>query len=103
LIENIPRVLPPGLAVRLQLDRVPVLPVFKWLAATGNVDEKEMLRTFNCGIGMVAVLDPQKADAAIASLTTHGEKVVPLGDVIAAKAGGAVAFTGHLDLLWPPR
>jgi hypothetical protein len=52
---------------------------------------------------MVAVLDPQKADAAIASLTTHGEKVVPLGDVIAAKAGGAVAFTGHLDLLWPPR
>ena len=103
IIENIPRVLPPGLAVRLQLDRVPVLPVFKWLAATGNIGEKEMLRTFNCGIGMVAVLDPQKADAAIACLTTHGEKVVPLGEVIAAEAGSAVAFTGHLDLSWPPR
>jgi phosphoribosylformylglycinamidine cyclo-ligase len=103
LTENIPRVLPPGLAVRLQLDRVPVLPVFKWLAATGNVGEKEMLRTFNCGIGMVAVLDPKKADAAIACLTKHGEKVVPLGEVVAAEAGGAVAFTGHLDLSWPPR
>ena len=103
LIENIPRVLPPGLAVRLQLDRMPVLPVFKWLAATGNVGEKEMLRTFNCGIGIVAVLDPQKADAAIACLTTHGEKVVPLGEVIAAEAGSAVAFTGRLDLSWPPR
>jgi phosphoribosylformylglycinamidine cyclo-ligase len=103
LIENIPRVLPPGLAVRLQLDRVPVLPVFKWLAATGNVGEKEMLRTFNCGIGMVAVLDPQKADVAIACLTTHGEKVVPLGEVVTGEAGSAVAFTGHLDLSWPPR
>jgi phosphoribosylformylglycinamidine cyclo-ligase len=103
LIENIPRVLPAGLAVRLRLDRVPVLPVFKWLAATGNVGEREMLRTFNCGIGMVAVLDPQKADAAIACLTTHGEKVVPLGEVVAAEAGNTVAFTGHLDLSWPPR
>jgi len=103
LIENIPRVLPVGLAARLQLDRVPVSPVFKWLAATGNVGEKEMLRTFNCGIGMVAVLDPQKADAAIACLTAHGEKVVPLGEVIAAEAGSAIAFTGHLDLSWPPR
>ena len=85
--------------MRLQLDRMPVLPVFKWLAATGNVGEKEMLRTFNCGIGIVAVLDPQKADAAIACLTTHGEKVVPLGEVIAAEAGSAVAFAGRLDLV----
>jgi phosphoribosylformylglycinamidine cyclo-ligase len=103
LIENIPRVLPPGLAVRLHLDRVPVLSVFKWLAATGNVGEKEMLRTFNCGIGMVAVLDPRKVDAAIACLTTRGENVVPLGEVVAAEAGSAVAFTGHLDLSWPSR
>jgi phosphoribosylformylglycinamidine cyclo-ligase len=103
LIENIPRVLPAGLAARLQLNRVQVLPVFKWLAATGNVGEKEMLRTFNCGIGMVAVLDPQKADAAIACLTKHGEKVVPLGEIVTAEAGGAVDFTGRLDLSWPPR
>src|SRR6516225_4759738 len=55
-IDNIPRVLPPGFAVRLELDRVLVLPVFKWLAAAGKITEHEMLRTFNCGIGMVVVL-----------------------------------------------
>ena len=100
-IDNIPRVLPPGFAVRLELDRVPVLPVFKWLAATGQVAEHEMLRTFNCGIGMVALLDRNNADAAIASLTKHGEKVVRLGEVVAAKDGGAVSFGGQLDLSWP--
>jgi hypothetical protein len=50
---------------------------------------------------MVAVLDPNKADAAIGSFTKHGEKVVRLGEVIAAKAGDAVDFNGHLDLSWP--
>jgi phosphoribosylformylglycinamidine cyclo-ligase len=100
-IENIPRVLPPGFAARLELDRVPVLPVFKWLAATGKIAEQEMLRTFNCGIGMVVVLDSNNADAAIASFSKHGEKVVRLGQVIAAQAGGAVSFAGQLDLSWP--
>jgi phosphoribosylformylglycinamidine cyclo-ligase len=98
-VDNIPRVLPRGLAVRLDLDRVPVLPVFKWLAAAGKISEQEMLRTFNCGIGMVAVLDSRKADSAIAALTQHGEKVVRLGEVVAAKGG--VTFAGHLDLSWP--
>ena len=63
-VDNIPRVLPPGLGVALDLARVPVLPVFKWLAAAGKIGENEMLRTFNCGIGMVAVLDRDGADAA---------------------------------------
>jgi phosphoribosylformylglycinamidine cyclo-ligase len=102
-IDNIPRVLPPGLAVRLQLDRVPVLPVFKWLAATGKLAEQEMLRTFNCGIGMVAVLDAGTADAAIAAFAKHGEHVVRLGEVVAADGDGAVSFTGKLDLAWPSR
>jgi phosphoribosylformylglycinamidine cyclo-ligase len=101
-IDNIPRVLPSGFSVRIALDRVPVLPVFKWLAATGKISEQEMLRTFNCGIGMVAVLDAGNADAAIACLTKHGEKVVRLDDVIAAQGtvqgSGAVSFSGHLNL-----
>ena len=53
--ENIPRVLPKALGVRLDLARIPVLPVFRWLAATGPVAEDEMLRAFNCGIGMVVI------------------------------------------------
>src|SRR5262249_12844502 len=54
--DNIPRVLPKGLGVRLDLARVPLLPVFKWLAAVGAIAQSEMLRTFNCGIGMIAVV-----------------------------------------------
>ena len=100
-VENIPRVLPRGSAVLLDLGRVPVGPVFKWLAAAGKVTEQEMLRTFNCGIGMVAVLDPDEADQAIASFATSGEAVVTLGEVIAADGDARVAFQGHLDLIWP--
>jgi len=95
--ENIPRVLPAGLTASLQLDRVPVLPVFKWLAAVGDVGEEEMLRTFNCGIGMVAVLDRNGADAASECFTRSGETVVRLGEIVAT-ADGAVQFHGRLDL-----
>jgi phosphoribosylformylglycinamidine cyclo-ligase len=102
-VDNIPRVLPPGLGVRVALERVPVLPVFKWLAATGQIAEHEMLRTFNCGIGMVAVLDGTKANAAIESFAKHGEKVVRLGEVVAAEGGSPVVFSGRLDLTWPAR
>ena len=102
-IENIPRVLPSGLGVALRLDRVPVLPVFKWLAAAGKVGEREMLRTFNCGIGMVAVLERGGADAAIKHLTDNGETVVALGEVVAAADASRVSFGGHLDLSWQAR
>jgi phosphoribosylformylglycinamidine cyclo-ligase len=96
-IENIPRVLPKGLSVALDLSRVPVLPVFKWLAATGQIGEQEMLRTFNCGIGMIAVLDPKTAEAASECFTAHGDTVVRLGEVI---AGAHADFRGRLDLSW---
>jgi phosphoribosylformylglycinamidine cyclo-ligase len=99
-LENIPRVLPDGLGVRLDLARVPVLPVFKWLAATGEVAEREMLRTFNCGIGMVVVVAPDDAAAATALLSGNGETVVRLGNVIPAAAGERVACEGQLDLAW---
>jgi phosphoribosylformylglycinamidine cyclo-ligase len=101
--DNIPRVLPLGLGVTLNLDHVPVLPVFKWLAAAGKVSEHEMLRTFNCGIGMVAVLDRGDSDVAIKLLTKNGEIVVPLGEVVAAAGVGPVSFRGNLDLSWPAR
>jgi phosphoribosylformylglycinamidine cyclo-ligase len=96
--DNIPRVLPKGLGVRLDLSRVPLLPLFKWLARTGGVAEEEMLRTFNCGIGMIAVLDPARADEIAVALRRHGEIVVPLGEVVALADGAPqVAYHGQLD------
>jgi phosphoribosylformylglycinamidine cyclo-ligase len=99
--ENIPRVLPKGLAVALDLDRVPVLPVFKWLAASGEVSEREMLRTFNCGIGMVGVLDANAAPSAIEHFGANGETVVRLGEVVRSHGDARVDFRGRLDLASP--
>ncbi len=99
--DNIPRVLPGGLGATLDLARVPVLPVFHWLAGVGGVAEPEMLRTFNCGIGMIAVVEPAAADAVAAALRAAGETVVRLGTLVPVKDGDArVAYSGHLDLAW---
>jgi phosphoribosylformylglycinamidine cyclo-ligase len=99
-VDNVPRVLPDGCSIALDLDRVPVPPVFKWLAASGKIAEVEMLRTFNCGIGMVAVLNPVTADAAIKEFAANGETVVRLGAVINETGEPRVHFRGRLDLAW---
>jgi phosphoribosylformylglycinamidine cyclo-ligase len=96
--DNIPRVLPKGLGARIALDRVPVLPVFKWMAATGNIAQNELLRTFNCGIGMIVIVAPQDADAVAASFTRAGESVVRIGEVIPAANEPRVVYDGALDL-----
>jgi phosphoribosylformylglycinamidine cyclo-ligase len=98
--DNIPRVLPDGVAIALNLDRVPVLPVFKWLAASGGISEEEMLRTFNCGIGMVAVLAADAAESACEHFAANGETIVRLGEVVAASGEPHVDFRGRLDLAW---
>jgi phosphoribosylformylglycinamidine cyclo-ligase len=97
-VDNIPRVLPPKFSVAVELDRVPVLPVFKWLAGTGNIGENEMLRTFNCGIGMIAILDAHGADAACAQFAAKGETVIRLGSVVQDGGDRKVEFHGRLDL-----
>jgi phosphoribosylformylglycinamidine cyclo-ligase len=84
--ENIPRVLPDGLGVALNLDAIPVLPVFSWLAKEGGVAEKEMLRTFNCGIGMVAVVKKAKAAEGEKALADAGLAPVRIGEVVKAGA-----------------
>jgi phosphoribosylformylglycinamidine cyclo-ligase len=97
--DNIPRVLPAGLAAALDLVRVPVLPVFRWLATQGGIAEREMLRTFNCGIGMVAVVEAAQADAVVAVLAREGETALQLGAIEAAgREAPRVAFSGHLAL-----
>ncbi len=97
--ENIPRVLPDGLMARINLDTIAPPPVFSWLARTGGVEATEMLRTFNCGIGMIAVVAQEHADQVTAVLVEAGEQVVRIGQ-IAARANGAagVEYSGKLDL-----
>jgi phosphoribosylformylglycinamidine cyclo-ligase len=99
LTENIPRVLPDGLAVRIDLARVPVLPIFKWLARIGGIAEQELLRTFNCGVGMIAIADPAKADAIAGVLIREGEQVVCLGEVVNMQPDAPrVIYGGDLSL-----
>ena len=99
--DNIPRVLPKGLGARLDLERVPVPPIFRWLADVGKVAEPEMLRTFNCGIGMVAVVAAGEADAVASALVRESETVVRMGEVVAMTPDTArVVYRGHLDLAW---
>jgi phosphoribosylformylglycinamidine cyclo-ligase len=97
-IDNIPRVLRDGLAARIDLARVPVPPVFGWLAETGALREPEMLRTFNCGIGMIVVVQPDKSAAIAALLTGEGEQVVELGRIEPATGESQLAFDGALRL-----
>ncbi|RAI31525.1 phosphoribosylformylglycinamidine cyclo-ligase [Rhodoplanes serenus] len=96
--DNIPRVLGKGHGVRIDLDAIPVPPVFHWLAAAGEVAPAEMLRTFNCGIGMIAVTAPEDADAVAAALTRAGERVTRIGTVGAATGDERVTYTGRLAL-----
>ncbi len=98
-IENIPRVLPKGTVAEIDLDAVPYLPVFDWLARTGGVSEREMLRAFNCGIGMIVVVNAKYSKAVAALLKAAGEGVVPLGQIRKRKGAEAqVAFSGALKL-----
>jgi phosphoribosylformylglycinamidine cyclo-ligase len=98
--DNIPRVLPKHLGVGIDLARLPVLPVFKWLAEQGSVAELELLRTFNCGIGMIAVVEPDAVEAVSRILNDAGEGVTVLGEVIPAQGEHRVVYNGHLDLSW---
>ena len=83
----------------LDLDRVPVLPVFKWLAGAGSIAEAEMLRTFNCGIGMIAVLDAASADAASEMLCgQRRDRGSPRRSRRRCRRPSASTFAGHLDL-----
>ena len=97
--DNIPRVLPDGLGVSLDLAAIPVPPVFGWLAATGNVAEREMLRTFNCGVGMIVVAEAARAAEVEAALKAAGESPVRMGEVVAHSGDEErVAYRGHLAL-----
>ena len=94
--DNIPRVLPDGICARIDLAAIPMLPIFRWLAQAGHIAQAEMLRTFNCGIGMIVVVAADEARAVATILHNAGEHVVTLGRLEAGERG--VAFDGELDL-----
>ncbi|WP_112664257.1 phosphoribosylformylglycinamidine cyclo-ligase [Microvirga flavescens] len=96
--DNIPRVLSDGIGVRLDLDAIPVPPVFGWLSRTGGVVESEMLRTFNCGIGMIVFAAADKADEVMKQLQNAGEKPIRIGEAITHDGGEQVQTSGRLKL-----
>ena len=97
---NLPRVLPDGVVAALDARSWPVPPVFAWIARAGGVAPEEMLRVFNCGIGMVLVVAPDAADAAAALLRDAGEMVHRIGTLEPAEGTPAVRVD-HLPPGWP--
>ena len=97
--ENIPRVLPKHLAAEIDLDAVKAPAVFSWLSKTGGVAATEMLRTFNCGVGMIAVVSADDAERVRAALEAEGETVFALGRMVARAEGAAgTVYKGTLAL-----
>jgi len=96
ITENLPRVIPEGLDAEVDLSSWNPPPVFGWLSKAGGVDGAEMLRTFNCGIGLVAIVASDAAAAVIAAFEGQGESAVRIGTLV--PGGGKVQYRGALRL-----
>ncbi len=95
--ENIPRILPENICANVNLSTIPVPPVFPWLAKTGSIATKEMLRTFNCGVGMIAIINGDDASMLVDFLNTEGENAFPIGTLV-KRQNAQVQFHGNLNL-----
>ena len=95
--DNLPRVLDDRLAVSLDLDAFAPQPVFSWLASVGDLDEAEMLRTFNCGFGMAAFVSADDAEEARGALSGAGLSPVLIGELVPAE-GQRLVTHGRLKL-----
>jgi phosphoribosylformylglycinamidine cyclo-ligase len=93
LVENVPRVLPENLGARIDLSGWQLPPVFSWLQQAGNVEQLEMLRTFNCGVGMVLAIDSRQEQQCLDQLETLGETAWVIGDIVTRGDHPAVVFT----------
>lgn len=89
ITENVPRVLPDGLMAEVRKGSWAMPKLFQWLQEQGNITDKEMYRTFNCGIGMVVIVDSQDADTARQLLEAEGEQVSVIGKIRAQSEGEA--------------
>jgi phosphoribosylformylglycinamidine cyclo-ligase len=100
LIENIPRVLPGGLKAELDAACWPLPPVFRWLAESGRIAPMELARTFNCGIGMIAVVAAADAERISATLTATGETVHTIGKIVAAADDDRDTNIAGMETAW---
>lgn len=99
LSENIPRVLPKDVAVRLDAKSWTRPGIFGWMAQTGNMDAADMARTFNCGLGLVVIVDAAKADSVIAVLKAEGETAYKVGSVEKRDGDAAQVIIDNPDAL----
>jgi phosphoribosylformylglycinamidine cyclo-ligase len=98
ITDNLPRCLPDGLDAEVDLGAIAVLPVFAWLARQAGIAQAEMLRTFNCGIGMVAVTDEENAGHVIDAFQEAGDHAVRIGKLVAGSGEAKVVYRGTLKL-----
>jgi phosphoribosylformylglycinamidine cyclo-ligase len=98
ITENLPRALPEGLDAEVELSSWTLPPVFSWLAKQGAVEASEMLRTFNCGIGLVAVVEEKNSGHVIEAFQQCGDKAVRLGHLIPGKGEAKVVYRGTFQL-----
>ena len=94
LLENIPRVLPDGLGVELSATAWRFPPVMAWLKRVAGLRDTDMAATFNCGIGMIAIVDEMQADEVLYSLETRGHQAAMIGSVVIARDDQRVAIKG---------
>jgi phosphoribosylformylglycinamidine cyclo-ligase len=97
LLENIPRILPDGLSVNLDAASWEGPGVFGWLMTTAGIDQEEMARTFNCGIGMILIADPSEQEQVLTTLKAAGEDARVIGEVIAQDGPPTVHLGGKLE------
>jgi phosphoribosylformylglycinamidine cyclo-ligase len=101
LVDNVPRVLPAGVVAEMDARTWPLPPVFAWLKSSARLDAHEMSRTFNCGIGMVLIVDPAHADAAARLLAAAGETVHRIGVIRPRRGDEAQSQVLKADETWP--
>ena len=95
LLENVPRVLPDTLAAAIDQSAIHMPPVFEWLQVEARLDTREMLRTFNCGIGMVVIVAPADMDRVLKSLGSLGKEAMLIGTLVPRGSGDAVRVDGR--------
>jgi phosphoribosylformylglycinamidine cyclo-ligase len=87
LTENVPRVLPEAVAARIDSSRWEMPAIFRWLRKQGNIEEAEMHRTFNCGIGMVLIVSKAESKLAVQTLADNGVEAFEIGSIVQRPPG----------------